>query len=181
MKDASQNNNTWMIPSVICFFISLILLMCFKYDTIYPQCLILLAVFTISLTCIISFIAAQTTPSVVIQALFLCFSVVLGVTTYVFTTKVNFSFFGPIPFSLGFVLGTYGIMYLLCNMRDASVFFSMIGAVVFIFYLIGDTILLMRGASFCFLLTRERHILCAVSLYLDVINIFIYLLAMLGD
>jgi len=66
-------------------------------------------------------------------------------------------------------------------MKDTNTLFVMAGAVLFTVYFVGDTILLLRGKAFCFQLTRERHILFAVSLYLDVVNIFIFLLAMLGD
>ena len=110
----------------------------------------------------------------------LCFAIVFGSTIFASTTASKFTFCGPIPFALGFLFGTFGIMYLVLG-GSASLFHGLIGAVLFTLYFIGDTILLLKGASFCFQLTSERHLLCAVSLYLDVVNIFVYLLALLQE
>ena len=178
MKDAEL----LMLPCLAGLLISIILIMCTKYDTIYPHCLVLLGTFTLSLSLIASYLTTQTSARVVLQTLALTLSVVFGSTMFVMRSGVEFSFFGPVPWALGFVFGTFAIIYMLFNKdNDLSIFWSLAGAVVFTLYLIGDIILLLRGAAFCFNLTRERHILCAISLYLDTVVIFVYLLALLGE
>ena len=178
MKEA----NMLMIPCIAILLISTVLIMCSKYDTIYPHCLVLCATFTISMSLIVSFLAAQTTGRAVLQTLALTISVVIGTTMFVMRSGVQFTFLGPIPWAFGFLLGTFSIIYALLNKdNDLSIFWSLAGAVVFTLYLIGDIILLLRGAAFCFNLTSERHILCATSLYLDTVCIFAYLLSILGN
>ena len=57
--------------------------------------------------------------------------------------------------------------------------FGVAGAVVFSLYLVYDTQLLM-GGKHRYSISPEEYIFAALSIYLDVLNIFLYILMIVG-
>ena len=57
--------------------------------------------------------------------------------------------------------------------------YASIGCIIFSLYIIYDT-QLMVGGSHKYSLSPEEYIFAALNLYLDVINLFMYLLAIFG-
>ena len=57
--------------------------------------------------------------------------------------------------------------------------FGVAGAVVFSLYLVYDTQLLM-GGKHKYSISPEEYVFAALSIYLDVINIFLYILMIVG-
>ena len=55
-----------------------------------------------------------------------------------------------------------------------------IGALIFSLYLVYDTQLMM-GGKHKYSLSPEEYIFASLNLYLDIVNIFIYILSLFGD
>ena len=160
--------------------ISLFTMFSQKFDTRRPHGEILLLIFTLSVSIIASYNAVYYLDPVFSQMLTMQFAGILGALLYCFVTKDPFRFTKGSLYALGFLLATYLGYWAIFQERPLVQ--SLIFAILLTIYLIGDTILLMRGAAFCFTLTRERYYVCAVSFHIDIVNIFIFLVSMLvGD
>ena len=57
----------------------------------------------------------------------------------------------------------------------------MFGVILFSFYLIYDTQLIIGGKHRQYQFTEDMYILASLTLYLDIINIFIYLLEIMNS
>ena len=107
-------------------------------------------------------------------------TVVVAITFWAVTTKTDLTICGPIVFVLssiyivgGFFVWSFG--------PSAHLIFSIIGAILFSFYLAYDTQLIVGGKHKQYQLAVDEYILGSVLLYLDIINIFLYLLSAGGD
>lgn len=60
-----------------------------------------------------------------------------------------------------------------------SLVYASLGALLFSFYLVYDTQLMM-GGKHKYSLSPEEYIFAALNLYLDIINIFLYILTIIG-
>lgn len=60
-----------------------------------------------------------------------------------------------------------------------SLVYASLGALLFSFYLVYDTQLMM-GGKHKYALSPEEYIFAALNLYLDIINIFLYILTIIG-
>ena len=63
--------------------------------------------------------------------------------------------------------------------RTVNLVYASIGCIIFSLYIIYDT-QLMVGGSHKYSLSPEEYIFAALNLYLDIINLFMYLLAIFG-
>ena len=57
--------------------------------------------------------------------------------------------------------------------------YASLGALIFCFYLIFDT-QLMIGGKHKYSISPEEYIVAALNLYLDIINLFLYILMIVG-
>ena len=129
-----------------------------------------------------SYLASQQTASVVIQAMFLGFSICVGITVFALKSTSPFKVSTPIPYAFGFILGGAAIVGG-CTDFDMGLLAATGGAVFFSFYLLLDTWLIVNGkANLCYECKYvDQFILAAVGLYIDIMGITIYILQMLGD
>lgn len=83
---------------------------------------------------------------------------------------------GPFLFSSLLALVVWGFFALLFPMGDtARQIYALLGAVLFSGYIVFDTFLLIKRY------TVDEYIWAAVQLYLDLINLFVRILQLLGD
>ena len=128
----------------------------------------------VSVTCL------RTNPRIVLEAAALTFSMTLGITVYAMTTKTDFTIYGPILFIVGFVFGMAGILFSMFGFHP-GLGWSILGVFIFSFYLLFDTQMIMGGDKKRYQFDEDSYILAAVSLYLDIINIFLYILQILDE
>ena len=104
----------------------------------------------------------------------LTFTIFLGLTIFTFQSKIDFSFMGG-ALSLGLcVLVVWGIMSALFGWHSHFVY-ALFGSFLFAGYIVYDTWRLSTVHSY------DDYILASIDLYLDIINLFIFLLRLLGD
>ena len=173
-------NNTLLWVNLATSLISIIALVCFKLDKRVPANYILLAVFTFSNSWIVGFCCTQYNPITVLEAACLTLSVTIAITVYAFTTSTDFTIFGPILFIVGFVFCTAGILMAVFGYQP-GLLWSVLGVLLFSFYLLFDTQMIMGGDKKRYQFDEDSYILAAVCLYMDIINIFFYMLAILGE
>ena len=162
------------------FILSLVLLvalMCFKER--YPTNIVLLSAWTFVEAYTIGVVTASYADRgqgiMVVQAGGLTLFIFSVLTIYTWTSKTDFSFMGPMLFSclIGMIL--YSLAAWLFHFPTTGLVYSCFGALVFSGYVVYDTYLILKR------LGPDDWILGAISLYLDIINLFLYILQILGS
>jgi len=105
--------------------------------------------------------------------------IVTALTVYAFTTKTDFTMMGGVFFMLGF--GLLGLIII--NMFFASAFLRtlicLFGAFLMGLYIIYDTQLILGKGEAS--LEIDDYIFAAMSLYIDIVQLFTYILQLLGN
>lgn len=144
----------------------------------HPLNMALLGGFTLSITYTVGVVCAayyqQHLGHVVLQALILTAAVFVSLTSYVLVTKKDFSFLGGGLFAGLMILIFWSFLNAFFDFGlGGKMIFSLAGALLFVGYILYDTSLLIHH------LGPDDYIIAAVTLYLDVINLFLYLLEIL--
>lgn len=163
------HNNDWLLSlSIILSVVVLIALHSKRRES--PINLILLAGFTVVQAYSVAVFVTFFDQFVVLQALVLTVTVVLGLTTFTFQTKRDFSSLGTFLFAALCVLIVGGILQIFFGSTTLELFLSVGGALTFSLFIIYDTQDMMARLS------PEEYILATINLYLDIINLFVYIL-----
>ena len=160
---------------------SICALICCGLDKKVPINYILLTIFTICVSYIVSMTCLRYTPSSVFQAATLTAGVSIAITVYAATTKTDFTIFGPLIFIFGFVFAITSILFFSAFGSASHLMFSAVGVILFSFYLIYDTQMIIGGQNRKDALQLDDYIIASVMLYLDVINLFLYILSLIGE
>ena len=159
--------------------ISIIIQCCSNLMQSVPQNYIILFLFTFAESYVISFICAFSNHKLVFMAAFMTFVMCLSLTLYAINTKSDFTTKGGLLFILCAGLILFSIFGLFTNNKFFHILISTLGVILFGFYLIYDTQLIIGNKSE--LIEMDDYILGAFQLYLDIINIFLYLLDLLNS
>lgn len=148
------------------------------YKDRHPLNLALLGGFTVCISYTAGVVCALHYASgygyLILQALVLTAAVFVSLTAYVLISKKDFSFLGGILFSALFILIIWSCLNAFFDFGvGGRAVFSLLGALVFVGYILYDTSLLLHH------LGPDDYIIAAVTLYLDIINLFLYLLELL--
>ncbi|XP_067007017.2 protein lifeguard 4 [Anabrus simplex] len=163
------HTNDWLMT--FAFLLSIVILVALhikKRDS--PANLILLAAFTVVQAYTIGVVLTYYDQVVVLQAFMLTLTVVAGLTSFTFQTRKDFSFLGFGLFAGLCVLLVGGVLQLLIGSSVLELVISIAGAFLFSLFIIYDTQMLMQKLS------PEEYILATINLYLDIVNLFLYIL-----
>ena len=117
----------------------------------------------------------------VMMALGITVVLVLGLTLFALQTKIDFTACGGILFVALLSLMLFGIcMWFFPNSKTVNIVYASLGAFIFSIYIIFDTQLMM-GGKHKYSLDPEEYIFASLNLYLDIINLFLYILSIIGN
>jgi FtsH-binding integral membrane protein len=172
-------NNLWLFYVAIASSIIIIIpLTCYpEVARKVPGNYILLTLFTICESIMVSYIVSTYPPETVMIAAGLTIVIVVGLTVYACNTKTDFTWLGGIlvcSLLLMFCLGLFSIIF----GGFLRTLYCVLGVFVFSLYLIFDTQLIMGKFGTVFQI--DDYIFAALNIYLDIIQIFIYLLSIIG-
>lgn len=145
-----------------------------------PHNYIFLGIFTICEGFLLGTAAASFTQSEILIAVGVTVVVTLSLTLFAFQTKFDFTGCGMFVFVSLIVLLLFGILALIFQSQILNLVYSCLGALLFSFFLVFDT-QLMLGGRHKYSLSPEEYVFAALTLYLDVINIFMYILSIIGN
>ncbi|OQV14484.1 putative Protein lifeguard 1 [Hypsibius exemplaris] len=161
-------------------FTTVILLTCFRnVARTSPGNYIILSVLTLAMSLAVGTSASLFEAEEVIMAMGITVAMTLALTAFSFQTKYDFTY------RHGFLLiGLIGLIFFgmfagIWHSRVLGVFYGFLGAMVFGMFLVVDT-QLMLGGRHKFSYSPEDYIFAALSLYLDIINMFLYILQIFG-
>ncbi|KAH9490173.1 hypothetical protein Btru_051248 [Bulinus truncatus] len=106
--------------------------------------------------------------------------VALALTIFAFQTKWDFTMFGGLLFVLVIVLICFGLLCAIIQNRYLSLVYASLGALLFSAYLVFDT-QMMIGGKHKYSLSPEEYIFAALNLYLDIVNLFLFILSIIGS
>jgi len=140
--------------------------------------MILLGIFTIAMSYLVgtttAIYAEAGAEDLVIEAIFITFTVFIVLTVYTLQSKYDFSFMRA-GLGMGlWVLILWGIFGCIFGIQPGFVY-GLLGSIIFSGYIIYDTYLLAESHD------PRDYVLAAVQLYLDIIDLFLYILTLLGS
>uniref|UniRef100_F7IDT1 Transmembrane BAX inhibitor motif containing 4 n=1 Tax=Callithrix jacchus TaxID=9483 RepID=F7IDT1_CALJA len=139
----------------------------------YPLNLYLLFGFTLLEALTVAVVVTFYDVHIILQAYILTTGVFFGLTMYTLQAKRDFSKLGAGLFAFLWILCLSGFFKLFFYSETMELVLAAAGALLFCGFIIYDTHSLMHKLS------PEEYILAAISLYLDIINLFLHLLRFL--
>lgn len=166
--------------NILLMVLSIVLMIpLFVYKDQHPLNLALLGLWTAVMSTTVGVACSFYQPAIVLEALALTTTVVLALTAYSFWATARGVDFSPMIPLLGaslWVLIIWGLIQMFWRPGPvASTVFALLGALVFAAYLVLDTQLLVTR------LGLDDYIWGSVMLYLDILNLFLYILRLLGE
>lgn len=172
--------NTWTYYlSYAIFFVSLITLSCCgDFRRRHPWNLVALSILTFSLSYMVGMIASFYDTDAVIMAIGITAAVCFTVVLFSLQTKYDFtSCMGVLLVSL-IVLLIFSILCIFIRNKILQIVYASLGALLFTCFLAVDTQMILGNKQLS--LSPEEYVFAALNLYTDIINIFLYILAIIG-
>jgi len=153
----------------------------------FPANYVFLLVFSVLYGVICGCVAAfYTLPSVLLAS-----GVTAGIfcllTAYAFTTKTDFTGMGPYLMAALFGLIMFGFLAMIFSWIWPGMYsmlntiYACVGAILFSFYIVYDTQLIVGGTHKKHQFDIDDYAFAALNLYMDIINLFLMLLSLLGN
>ncbi|KAI9473464.1 MAG: inhibitor of apoptosis-promoting Bax1-domain-containing protein [Benjaminiella poitrasii] len=140
----------------------------------YPLNYGLLAIFTLLEAHAVGTIVTFYNQKIVLQALIITLGVFIGLTIFTLQSKWDFTGLGPFLYAGIWILLIAGLVQIFFPFsKGIQLAFAVGGVIIFSGYILFDTYLIFNKYS------AEDYIIASVSLYLDVINLFLRILEIL--
>lgn len=144
-----------------------------------PHNFICLFIFTLAEGWLVGCAAATYEADEVAIAVAATIAVTLGLTLFAFQTKIDFTVMSGALFCLLICLLFFGIFALIWPSDVMSIALACFGALLFSLYIVYDTQILI-GGNHKYSISPEEYVFAALNLYLDIINLFLYILRIVG-
>ncbi|GMF78378.1 unnamed protein product [Aspergillus oryzae] len=142
----------------------------------YPANLLFLTAFTVLEAYSISVVTSFYDARIVVQALILTLGMFVALTLFACQTKYDFTNWMPYLFGALWFLILFGfVAAFLPNSSTVELIYSGLAALIFSGYILVDTQLIMRHYHV------EEEIAASISLYLDILNLFLAILRILNN
>lgn len=172
------NGEALYISALVMQFVLMLVLVCTNLHRKKPHNMIILVLFTLFLSYTLGVLSTYYDTNILLYAGGITFMVTLGLTLFAFQTRYDFTGLGPYLFSFLLILLAMGIMSIFIKSDIYNLLYASLGALVFSFYLVFDTQMII-GGKHKYEYDQEDYIFAAMNLYLDIINMFLYILEIL--
>ncbi|KAM9483566.1 transmembrane BAX inhibitor motif containing 1a isoform 1-T2 [Clarias gariepinus] len=177
-----KNPAVYWVSYAVYIITHLVLVCCKGPRRRFPWNLILLSLFTLALSYMTGTISSYYETKSVFLALGITVLVCIAVTVFCFQTKVDFTKCGGLFCVLGIVVFVTGIITAIVlsfkYIPWLHMLYAAIGAIVFTLFLAYHTQLLIGNRKHS--ISPEEYVFAALSIYVDVIQIFLFLLQIIG-
>lgn len=168
-----------IIAIIITFGTLIALACCENLRRKSPTNFILLFVFTLAESFLLAVSVSRYYPEQVLLALGLTTLICFALTIFAFQTKIDFTVMGGFLTVAVIVLLVASIVAIFFPGKLMTLIIASAGAIIFSLYLIYDT-QMMVGGDHKYSISPEEYIFAALTIYVDIINIFMYILAIIG-
>lgn len=177
-----KNPAIYWVSYAVYFVTHIVLVCCQGPRRRFPWNLILLSIFTLALSFMTGNIASYYSTRAVFLALAITVLVTVAVTVFCFQTKVDFTKCSGFFCVLGIVVFVTGIITAIVlsfkYVPWLHMLYAAIGAIAFTLFLAYHTQLLIGNRKLS--ISPEEYVFAALSLYVDIVQIFIFLLQIIG-
>jgi FtsH-binding integral membrane protein len=187
MSQAQLNSQKWLLSlSVVMTLVVVCAMTCCKDTTrSYPYNYAILFAFTFFEAILIGYVSAAYTWQSVMMCAGLTTIIFCGLTVYAFKTNTDFTGFGPMLYGALLSLVAWGISICFLGAMGvpidwAIMFYDLVGVLVFVIYIVYDTQLIIGGEHKSHKFTVDDYVFAALTLYLDIMHLFLRLLRLLG-
>ncbi|XP_069020517.1 protein lifeguard 3-like [Embiotoca jacksoni] len=183
VRDFVQRNQAVYWASYAVYIVThLVLVCCTGPRRKFPWNVILLLIFTLALSYMTGSISSFYDTKAVFLALVITAVVCIAVTVFCFQTKVDFTKCKGLFCVLGIVMFVTGIITTIVlsfkYMLWLHMLYAALGAIAFTMFLAYHTQLLIGNRKHS--ISPEEYVFGALSLYVDIIQIFLFLLQIIG-
>ncbi|XP_077382910.1 glutamate receptor, ionotropic, N-methyl D-aspartate-associated protein 1b (glutamate binding) [Festucalex cinctus] len=177
---AYARENIWpYIVSYVTFFVSMCAISCCgNLRRKHPWNLIALSILTLSMSYMVGMIASFHETDIVVMALGITAVVCFTVVIFSLQTKYDFTSCYGVMFVCLVVVILFSLLCIIIRNRILNILYAGLAALLFTCFLAVDTQLLLGNKELS--LHPEEYVFAALNLYTDIINVFIYILALLG-
>lgn len=147
----------------------------------YPKNYLILAGITAGMGCMVGIGTMHYTGASILLCVGMTAAICIGLMGFAMQTKWDFTSAGPYLFAALMALSLFGFVLIFVGGALAQKFYAGCGAILFSFYLIYDTQLIVGGNNKKHQFGIDDYVFAALTLYLDIINLFLYLLELFGD
>lgn len=169
----------WGIQIALLLVSMLALIPLYIYRNSHPQNLVILGLWTCIFSVTVGMACSFYQPEIVLEALLITAAMVCGLTLYAFHATrrgLDLTFMGPMLFCCLNAMIIWSIIQLFFHPGPVGrTIFALLGAILFSAYLVLDTQMLISRFEL------DDYIWAAVTIYLDVVNLFLYILRLLGE
>ena len=148
------------------------------YKRSYPTNFVLLGLFTVSMATMVGIITSMYANAgagdLVLEAVAITASVFVVLTIYTLQSKYDFSFLGAGLGMCLWVMILWGLFAMIFGLHAGWVY-AMAGSILFSGYIIYDTYMIAER------LDPEDYVVASIELYLDLVNLFLYILRLLSE
>ncbi|XP_014235708.1 protein lifeguard 1 isoform X1 [Trichogramma pretiosum] len=176
---ALQHTEIVWICMIVTFVLLIAMACCTNVRRQAPMNFIFLMIFTIAEAVLLGFVSSMHDEKYVLMAVGITVVICFSLTLFAFQTKYDFTGMGTYLFVAAIVLMIFGLITIFYHGKTVTIVYSSFGALLFSFYLVYDT-QLMLGGKHKYSLSPEEYIFASLNLYLDIVNIFIYILSILS-
>merc|ERR1712216_974448 len=157
------------------------LVCCIENARRYPTNYMLLGLFTLFEGILIGCVSATYDPDTVMLAMGMTAGVTVGLMLFACQTKYDFTGMGGYMFAALLVLVLWGWFgYMFCfsqtTCKTINTVYCAAGVMIFSFYIVYDTQLIVGGSHKKYQYGLDDYVFAALSLYLDIINLFLFVL-----
>eukprot|EP00930_Biecheleria_cincta_P015858 TRINITY_DN13082_c0_g3_i1.p1 TRINITY_DN13082_c0_g3~~TRINITY_DN13082_c0_g3_i1.p1 ORF type:complete len:282 (+),score=48.49 TRINITY_DN13082_c0_g3_i1:88-846(+) len=155
-----------------------------------PTNYILLTLFTIAEAVLVGFISAQYTKESVLMVLAVTTLVVLALTLFACQTKYDITGLMPYFVVASMVMCGFGLVLWIASLFGAAgspafhglrLVYAVCGALLFSGFIVFDTQMIVGGKHAKYSFSIDDYCMAAINLYLDIIQLFLFLLEIFGD
>ena len=176
----ARQNSGLLILAFICSIISLCTLACCgSVRRQFPHNFICLGIFTLAQAFLLGIMTAFYKTNIVVLAVLMTAVVCVGLTIFAMQTKIDFTVYSGVMFVALLILMVMGLILSFVRIPILQVIYAGFGALIFCIYLIIDTQMIV-GGNHKSQMSPEEYIFGAITLYTDIINIFMYILQILN-
>ncbi|XP_069770495.1 protein lifeguard 1 [Narcine bancroftii] len=166
-----------LIPAI--FILIIILSCCHGVRRKAPWNFVLLILFTVLEGLLLGAVSVFYGADAVMWAIGATAFVSFGLTLFALQTKWDLTKGLGILFVILLVLLAFGILCAIIRSHWLQIIYASLGTLVFSVYLVID-IQLMLGGKHRYSLSPEEYIFAALNLYLDIVNLFLFILQLIG-
>jgi FtsH-binding integral membrane protein len=175
-----QNVWLWAVAMALTLVCIIALACCPDVRRTFPTNMIFLGIFTLCESFLLGSVASYYKADAVLIAAGITAVVALGLTIFAFQTKWDFTMCSGGLFVFLIILLCFGFLCAIIQNHILNIFYASLGALVFSMYIVFDTQMMM-GGKHQYSLSPEEYIFAALNLYLDIINLFLFILSIIGQ